>query len=670
MRKILLVLLIIPVLSNAQILKPSKWSFSFSNESPKAGDEVELIMEVKIDDGWYLYSSDFDPDLGPMVTEVVFEEHPSFEVLGKLEPVGASKKYDEIWEGDVTYFKETGKFIQKIKVLDENYQINGEVAFQVCTEIDGKCIPGDAQFTFPASRVKTEKVIETGEKINLEETNQEGSQGGSFWAILLSGFVWGLLAVATPCIYPLIPITVSIFLKQSSNRQEGLTKAFVYGASIILLFVVIGFLVSFFWGVSALNELSTHWLFNIILFTLFVVFSLSLFGVFEIKLPSGMVNAIDRQADRGGYIGIFFMATTLVVVSFSCTVPLVSTALFQALNNGKIFDGVTAMLGFSLAFALPFTGFALFPRVLNSLPKSGGWLNAVKIILGFLELAFALKFLSVADLAYHWGILDRHVFISIWIVIFSMIGFYLIGKLKFSGDTDSEKLSIPRVILAIFTFSFVIYLIPGLMGAPLKPLAGFLPPMYTHDFNLMKTTGGASPELVSDINEKCETPKYGDILHAPHGIPAYFDYDQALACARASKKPLFIDFTGHGCVNCREMEARVWSDPGVLKRLKNDFVVVELYVDDRTVLPESEWFESKVDGKLKKTIGKKNADLQISKYNQNAQPFYVILGKNENILVPPKAYDLNIANFTTFLDSAIEAYKKNNPPKIGFSYTH
>ncbi len=638
---------LMPLVLGAQILKPSKWSYEITNPNAKAGDEVELIFNVTIDKDWYLYSTDFDPDLGPVPTTFEFEKNNTYELIDSVRPINAKKKYDDLWGGEYTYFVGKAQFRQKVRILKDDFKISGFYDFQVCTDIDGKCIPGDGEFEV---RGKTAKpVIE-------ESSSTDDLEGKGFFGIILFGFFWGLWAVATPCIYPLIPITVSIFLKQSETKAEGLKKAFIYGFSIIVLFVVIGFLVSWIWGATALNELSTHWLFNIILFALFVAFGLSLFGLFEIRLPNAMVNAIDRKADKGGYIGIFFMAITLVVVSFSCTVPLVSTALIGALQDGELINGVAAMFGFSLAFALPFTAFAIFPSYLNDLPKSGGWLNSVKIILGFLELALAMKFLSVADLAYHWGILDRPIFLALWIVIFSMIGFYLLGKIKFKGDTDMANVSVPRVLIAILTFGFVVYLIPGLFGAPLKPLAGFLPPLHTNEFNLGSSQIG--PTFTKFKESPCEVPKYGDILHAPHGIGAYFEYEQALQCARETRKPLFIDFTGHGCVNCREMEARVWSDPRVLSRLKNDFIVVELYVDDRTTLPESEWIKSKIDGKTKKTIGKKNADFQIERFGNNAQPYYVILDGNENILGKPKAYDLNVSNFVSFLDQAKEAYNK------------
>jgi len=414
-------------------------------------------------------------------------------------------------------------------------------------------------------------------------------------------------------------------------------------------------------GPETANELATAWLPNLIFFAVFVIFALSFFGLFEITLPHGFVNRVDRMGDKGGFIGVFFMSLTLVLVSFSCTGPIVGSILVES-AGGQVLKPILGMFAFSTAFAIPFTLFALFPGWLSSLPKSGGWLNSVKVVLGFLELAFALKFLSIADQAYHWGLLDREVYLSLWIAIFTLLGFYLLGKIKLPGDSDTKQTSVSGLVLAIITFSFVIYLIPGLWGAPLKSLAGYLPPMSTHDFNLneivRKNSGGGG--LLSESNIICEDPLYDEFLELPHGLNGYFDYEQALNCAKEQNKPLFIDFTGHGCVNCREMEQRVWVEDEVLERLKNDFVIVALYVDDKTELPESEWYNSKYDGKTKKSIGKQNADFQITKFNNNAQPFYVLLDENGNLLAEPKGYDLNVSNFVAFLDNGLEKFKSRN----------
>jgi thiol:disulfide interchange protein DsbD len=403
-------------------------------------------------------------------------------------------------------------------------------------------------------------------------------------------------------------------------------------------------------GPEMANVLATHWLPNIIFSLVFVIFALSFFGLFEITLPSSFVNKMDQKADKGGLIGIFFMAFTLVLVSFSCTGPIVGSILVES-AGGQVLKPILGMLGFSLAFAIPFTLFAIFPEWLNTLPKSGGWLNSVKVILGFIELAFALKFLSIADQAYHWGLLDREIYLALWIVIFTLLGFYILGKIRLPHDSKIETIGVGRLMMAIVIFSFVVYLAPGMIGAPLKALAGYLPPMSTHDFKLLDEVRNNQGFMVSaEKEELCDAPKYADFLHLPHGIKGYFDYEQAIQCARENNKPLFIDFTGHGCVNCREMEARVWSDPEVLKILKNDYIVVALYVDDKTTLPEASWYTSTYDNKVKKSIGKQNADFQIYKYNNNAQPFYVLLDNEENLLLHPKAYDLNVRNFIDFLE--------------------
>ena len=643
MRRYITLFILLPLClsSFSQVLKPISWEVSLTNDKPKAGDEIEILFKAKIEQDWYLYSSDFDPDLGPQVTQFFFTENDTYEILEGIEAINPKRKYDStIWFGEYTYFEKEGLFKQKVKILNEGFSIQGNYIYQVCTDVDGKCIPFDDEFLLEGGSVNVKKKTELDQK----------QEDGGLWTILITAFLAGLVALLTPCVYPMIPITVSIFLKQSKTRKEGLTKALIYGFSIVVFFSLLGFLISLIWGFTALNELSTHWLFNLIIFSVFIVFALSFFGLFEITLPNGLINKIDQQADKGGLVGIFFMAITLVLVSFSCTFPIVGTALINTLSGGSILEGTTAMFGFSLAFAIPFTGFAIFPTWLKSLPESGGWLNSVKVVLGFLELALALKFLSVADLAYHWGILDREVFLSIWIAIFGLMGLYLLGKVKLKTDTDSNKIPVFRLILAIATISFTISLIPGLWGSPLKALSGFLPPMSTHNFNLLEQTAGGNT---------CEEPKHADILHWPHGLKGYFDYQQALSCAKEQGKPIFIDFTGHGCVNCREMEQRVWSDPAVLKRLSKDFILVALYVDDRTLLSESSWYKSSFDGKTKKTIGQQNADFQITRFNNNAQPFYVILNREEELLVQPKAYDLDVSSFVDFLDKALENHRNN-----------
>ena len=446
----------------------------------------------------------------------------------------------------------------------------------------------------------------------------------------------------------MIPMTVSFFTGRGTKMQ-----ALFYGFSIIFIYTVVGALLAPLMGPETANDLATEWLPNLIFFLVFVVFGLSFLGLFDITLPNAFINKVDKQAEKGGWIGVFFMAFTLVLVSFSCTGPLVGSILVSS-AGGEIIKPVVGMLGFSLAFAIPFTLFAFFPGWMRSLPKSGGWLNTVKVTLGFLEIAFAFKFLSIADQAFHWRILDREANLAIWIVIVGLLGVYLMKGFKMPSDGDSEdkKLSVFRVLLAACAFTFMVYLVPGLWGAPLKSLAGYLPPMYTHDFDIPAQLNMSRP------NEICSSPKYAEFLHLPHGIRGYFDYDEAMACARQQKKPLFIDFTGHGCTNCREMEARVWSDPAVLQRLKNDFIVVALYVDDKTELPEDKWYTSAYDNKVKKTIGKQNADLQIRRLNNNAQPFYVLTGLDERVLLPPKTYDLSPEHFVKYLESGKAVFRE------------
>jgi thiol:disulfide interchange protein DsbD len=511
---------------------------------------------------------------------------------------------------------------------------------------------------------KVDSIIKPEVKEVLSAPNKP-VESGSLWAFFFAAFLSGLVALLTPCVFPMIPMTVTFFTRQSKSRSEGIRKASLYGLSIIVLYVLIGTVVSRLNGPEFANFISTHWAPNLFFFFIFIFFGLSFLGLFEIVLPSSIVNMADKQSDKGGLIGIFFMAFTIVLVSFSCTGPIVGSILVQS-AGGEVLKPIVGMFGYSLAFALPFTLFAIFPQWLSSLPKSGGWLNSVKVVLGFLELAFALKFLSIADQAYHWHILDREIYLAFWIVIFTMIGFYLLGKIRLPHDSPIEKIPVLRVGFSILVLSFVVYMIPGMWGAPLKGLAGYLPPESTLDFNIEalieKKVGKTSNE--KSESKLCDNPNYADILHLPHGLEGYFDLKQALACAKQQNKPVFIDFTGHGCVNCREMEANVWSNPEVMKRLENDFIVTALYVDDKTELPESQWYTSSYDQKVKKTIGKQNADLQVMDYKSNSQPLYVLLGPDGNLLTAPKSYDLNIENFVKFLEEGKTAFKSGNSLKF------
>jgi cytochrome c biogenesis protein CcdA/thiol-disulfide isomerase/thioredoxin len=644
-----------------QILEPAKWSNSISNVAASAGDEVTLIFEAEIDPEWYLYGSDFkDEDfasgVGPTATYFEFQPNDSYELIGAFEAINPKQSYDSIFEGPYSYFKGTGRFEQKVRILKSDFKIAGSYGYQVCSDITGQCIPFDEEFSFGGA-AKPE--------VNREETKtgmlkqRASTDPYSLWSFMLVAFLAGLAALLTPCVFPMIPMTVTYFAGKDQKKKGRVKNSLLYGVSIILIYALIGVILAPFMGPETANDLATGWLPNLIFFTVFFLFALSFFGLFEITIPHKWVNSVDRMGDKGGLIGVFFMALTLVLVSFSCTGPIVGSILVES-AGGLALKPVLGMLAFSSAFAIPFTLFALFPGWLSSLPRSGGWLNKVKVVLGFLELALALKFLSIADQAYHWRVLDREVYLALWIVIFGLMGFYLLGKIRLPGDSDTNETSVSGLIMAIITFSFVLYLIPGMFGAPLKALAGYLPPMSTHDFNIteiVRNQSGSTLGRTSAI-EGCEEPKYADFLSLPHGLEGYFDYDQALACSKETGKPIFVDFTGHGCVNCREMEARVWSDPAVLSRLQEHFIVLALYVDDKTELPEAEWYTSEYDGKVKKTIGKQNADMQITRFQNNAQPYYVLLSSQGELLSDPIAYELDINNFAAFLDQGVVNFTK------------
>jgi len=691
----------------AQILEPAVWNFEISSENVNVGEEVDLIFTATIDPKWYLYSSDFDPDLGPKVTTFIFDENKSYSLVGDVKPDNPEEKYDDIFEGKVTFFKGTGKFIQTIKLLQPQVKIEGIIDYQVCSDIDGRCIPFEQDFAFAIAtrqKVKDKEEVNKPEKqesndekaaedngedekdtatiadikpLKLDDEKEESSEeenyknkqttgvgtmflkrdsqaAYSLLAFMIFAFIGGVGAVMTPCVYPMIPMTVAFFSKNTENKSKARFQALIYGFSIIFIFTVIGIAVTLVFGPEVWNEIATSALANIIFFTIFFVFALSFFGLFEIALPSKFVNNIDKKADKGGLVGVFFMALTLVVVSFSCTAPIAGMILIES-TQGSIVKPAFGMFAFSLAFAIPFTLFAIFPQWLNNLPKSGGWLNSVKVVLGFLELALGLKFLSVADTVYHWGLLDRDVYITLWIVIFALMGFYLLGKIKLPHDSELKHISVFRLLLAIVTFSFVIYLVPGLFGAPLKPLAGYLPPISSQDFNMNQSSSGRY--FASTEDNLCDEPKHDEFLDFPYAVQGYFDYEQALACAKEQDKPLFLDFTGHGCVNCREMEATVLSEPEVLQILNEEYLVVALFVDEKTELPEVDWYVSEYDGKVKKSIGKQNADFQIVRYSNNAQPYYVLLDNQERLLAQPVAYDLNVENFVNYLQAGLKEFE-------------
>ncbi|MCB0804641.1 MAG: thioredoxin family protein [Bacteroidales bacterium] len=697
----------------SQVLEPVKWSY----EKKKVDENNwELIFKASIERNWHLYSQKV-PEGGPEKTSFYFynldgfefvkndvqiTEEESYEVEGDIDYIVLFDEPEGHEENDpnfgmvVKYFEHEAIFSQTIRITSEDpLAITGYIYFMCCD--DSKCLPpAESEFEFLFNGAESgsvhekadagsdeggaimqfETIGEKGETVSAEqdeisaETSTEAIST-TMWDVIIEAILWGFVALFTPCVFPMIPMTITFFMKGGDNKRRGRIQASAYGASIVLLYTVpiaVIILITYFVGgktvtADIFNWLATHWIPNIIFFLIFMFFAASFLGMFEIVLPGWMVSKADSKADSGGMAGAFFMALTLVLVSFSCTGPLVGSVLVKS-AQGEIFEPIFAMLAFSVAFALPFTLFAFFPSWLQRLPKSGGWLNSVKVVLGFIEIALGLKFLSVADQTYHWGILDREVYLAFWIVTFALLGMYLLGKLKFSHDSDMKYLPVPRLALAIITFSFVVYLIPGMWGAPLKALSGYLPPQQTHDFDMnaiirnnvqMVNAAGGSGEDIFDI---CEKPKYSDFLHLPHGLEGYFDYDQALACAKKVNKPIFIDFTGHGCVNCREMEANVWSDPKVLQRLRDDFIVTALYVDDKTKLPESEWVVSEYDGKTKKSIGKKYADFQIARFNVNAQPYYVLLDHKGRLLAKPRAYDLDVEAFVEFLDQGLQNFKE------------
>ena len=712
--------LLFSVGGTAQILRPTKLTAAVSKPAVRVGEELDLLVNAHIEDKWHLYATNFDPDLGPFVFTLTLPQSPAYELVGPPKSVGEQKHYDDVFKGDVTYFEKTGQVRQRIRVLRPgSLVIKAETEFQSCTDVDGRCIPGEESLTFgpievsgaavrpvaeaaptapgavkpttgateaaapvavattappaaaalpavsgPADSSVTTAVVApaTAQTAVVVAAAKPVEAAGGLWGFAFAAFVFGLGALLTPCVFPLIPMTVSFFTSGNDTRSRGILKAAVYGLSIIVIYVLIGVVVAALLGEDGPNLIATHWLPNLIFFIVFVVFGLSFLGLFEITLPHGLVNKIDAQADKGGWAGVFFMALTLVLVSFSCTGPIVGTILGLA-SRGERIAPVVGMLGFSLAFALPFTLFAVFPAWLKSLPRSGGWLNTVKVTLGFVELMLALKFLSMADLAYHWHLLPRDIYLVLWIALSGLLGFYLLGRFKLSHDSDLTHLSVGRLLMAVLAFSFMTYLVPGLFGAPLPLLAGYLPPQSRTDFTVAAAPVPALTTAAAAPNAACEAPRYGEFLELPHGLSGYFDLEQAKRCAKAENKPLFIDFTGHACVNCRKMEATVWSDPRVLKRLREDFVVVALYVDDKAELPADEVYVSAYDGKEKASLGKKNADLQISGFNANAQPYYVLLDPSApadlaHVLAPPIAYESDATAFLRFLDAGLARYRQ------------
>ena len=651
------------------------------------GDSYRIVLEAAIPAPYHMY--DMGPyDGGPNATEFSFTPGEGAVLEGGVEQLTRPERhYDKTFEMEIGTFAKKARFAQKVKLTAQAANVGVRIDWMICD--DTSCLPPDdteLTITIPAGATVASQPSATPEDTiaqagststpagktvspaaEIVPAQKDAAGGGSLWGLIIEAILWGFAALLTPCVFPMVPMTVSFFMKGSGSPALGRIRAGMYGFFIVALYtlpIAAIILITRVVGGDAVtadifNWLATHWLPNILFFLVFMVFAASFFGAFEITMPSWMVNKTDSKADSKGLAGIFFMALTLVLVSFSCTGPIVGSVLIKS-TAGEFWTPIITMLAFSIAFALPFTIFAIFPSMLKKLPKSGGWLNSVKVVLGFIEVALGMKFLSVADQTYHWGLLDREIYLAVWIVTFSLLGLYLLGKIKFAHDSEMPYLGVGRLALAIITFSFVVYLVPGMWGAPLKGLSGYLPPLHTQDFVLgqegpASTTPGGDARMLLTVDGK--KPKYSDFLHLPHNLEGFFDLKEAEAYAAKVGKPLFIDFTGHGCVNCREMEARVWSDPQVLDILRNDYVIVALYSDDKKVLPESDWVTTD-SGKVLKSLGKINSYFALKTFGVNAQPYYVLQGRNGRELVPPRGYDLNVQGFIDFLRSGVEAYNK------------
>lgn len=697
MKKTFLFLLLLTVSLasvQSQILDPVKWTTSIKKISET---EYDLIAKASIEDKWHLYSQ-VVPDNGPLPTLFTFEKNTAYQSVGKIKESKGITEKDPVFDMVITFFANTATFTKRIKLTgDKGTTIKGEVEFMVCD--DTRCLPPtyvDLVYKIPApqkqveekttsentdntgisektnqkiedttvvdttkpdtNEIVTDTVKASSEKtLSAVEQNKKQDKKG-LWTIFFLAFLSGFAALLTPCVFPMIPMTVSFFTKQSKTRAAGIRNAIIYGISIIIIYVLLGILVSLIFGPQALNALSTNVWFNLIFFVLLIVFAFSFLGAFEIMLPNSWANKVDSQADRGGLIGIFFMALALAIVSFSCTGPIVGTLLVQAAAGGSQIGPIVGMLGFSLAIALPFALFAAFPGWMNSLPKSGGWLNTVKVVLGFLELALAFKFLSNADLVLqlHW--LEREVFLAIWIAIFGALALYLFGKIQLPHDSPLTHISVGRLSFGLIVLAFTVYMIPGLWGAPLNLISAFPPPLdyaeSPYGVGNSKVGGG----IVA--NENQEVPEGAHLL-APHQILAFNDYDKGLAYAKTVGKPVMIDFTGWACVNCRKMEQNVWVDDKVLNMLKNEVVLISLYVDDKRKLEEDEIVDSRLKpGKKLKYIGQKWSELQTIKYKTNSQPFYVLMDHNEENLIEPVGYTPDIEEYYDWLQKGVAAFKK------------
>lgn len=657
--KTILLTLLLSFLAPALSAQSVRWT-----ARTEAGEDgnYEVKLEADIPTGYHMY--DLGPYLekgGPNETVISWEGSP--EPVGPTESLTASHKaMDPVYGMIVGTYEKSASFSRKFRAA-EGESLSVSLEWQICR--GNQCLsPGDTTIVLTlgaAARAAEEAAPAAARQESISEAKAAGTGGESIWALILEAILWGFAMLLTPCVFPMVPMTISFFMKGSENKRQGRFKAMMYGLFIVLLYTVpisVIILLTRIIGGDAVtadifNWLATHWLPNLIFFIVFMVFAASFFGAFEITLPSSIVNKADSKSDKKGLAGIFFMALTLVLVSFSCTGPIVGTVLIKS-TSGEFWAPMVTMLAFSLAFALPFTVLALFPSLLKNLPKSGGWLNSVKVVLGFIEVALGFKFLSTADQTYHWGLLDREVYLAVWIVCFTLLGFYLLGKLRFANDSKVEHLSVKRLALSIVVFSFVVYMIPGMWGAPLKALSGYLPPLETQDFILGQQGPATSAPAQSKPADLAR--KYSDFLSLPHGMDGYFDIDEAKAAARAQDKPLFVDVTGHGCVNCREMEAKVLSDRRVLSTLGEDFVICALYADDKKTLDKQDWVTTE-SGKVLKTLGKVNSHYALKTWGVNSQPCYIIISPDGQLLAGPRGYDLDVQAYLDFLSEGLRAYR-------------
>ena len=668
MRKFLTILLMSLVALTAYAQEEyATWSATVKDNGN--GNQT-IIVRANIAKGWHIYDSRHV--VTP--TTLKFEVGKGVKLDGETVAISKAKEVNDEYFGTYGEYEKEAVFEQKV-IAKSGGEVKIKIEYQACNE--GQCTPPTdtelnvtlnaptksvaeaSESAKPTEEVKAEEVAPATEEATTEEVEPTTEEERSLWGVILEAIVWGFAALLTPCVFPMVPMTVSFFMKGASSPAKGRMNASLYGLFIVLLYtlpIAAIILITRFVGGDAVtadifNWLATHWLPNIVFFIVFMVFAASFFGAFEITLPSWLVNKSDAQSDKGGMAGIFFMALTLVLVSFSCTGPIVGSVLIKS-TAGEFWNPILTMLAFSTAFALPFTLFAFFPSMLKKLPKSGGWLNSVKVVLGFIEVALGLKFLSMADLVYHWGILDREIYLAIWIVVFSLLGLYLLGKLRFAHDSEVTHIGVGRLSLAIIVFSFVVYMIPGMWGAPLSALSGYLPPLSSQDFVLQS---GPAAHNITTQSEITASRKYSDFLTLPHNLQGFFDLAEAEAYAEKVDKPIFIDFTGHGCVNCREMESRVWSDAAVLDILRNEYIICALYTDDKKELPESDWVTTD-KGRTLTSLGKINAHYALTRFGVNAQPYYVLQGKGGKVLGEPRGYNLDVNAFVEFLKKGVEEY--------------